>query len=158
MAVSGSKFCIENIWVWCKQDRTLFVGGGQWGFQWRWSDPYSPFPSQTELRASQPSSVIQQADPSNPFHSTTVSSSTTASSPTFASVGTPAQTPSQTHTPSRHVTPATTPAPRPTPAPTPPVAAATLAPAQLQALRPQSLFISVQAPAHRHAQSDPLAY
>ena len=116
--------------------------------------PYSPFPSQTEPCASRPSSAIQQADPSNPFRSTTVSSSTTASSPTFASVGTPAQMPSQSHTPSRCVTPA----PHPTPAPTPPVAAATSAPVQLQALRPQSLFIPVQAPAHGHAQSDLLAY
>ena len=110
--------------------------------------PYSPFPSRTELRASRPSSAIQQADPSNPFRSTTVSSSNTTSSPTFASVGTPAQTPSQSHTPSCRATPATTPA---TPAPTPPVAAATLAPVQLQAPRPQSSFIPVQAPAHGHA-------
>ena len=120
--------------------------------------PYSPFSSQTEPRASQPLSVIQQADPSNPFRSTTISSSTTASSPTFASVGTPARMPSQTHTPSCHVTPATTPAPCPTPAPTPSVAAATSAPAQLQAPRPQSPFIPVQAPAHKHAQNNPLAY
>ena len=120
--------------------------------------PYSSFPSQTELRISQPSSMVQQADLSNPFHSTTVSSSTTTFSPFFASVGTPAQTPSQTHTPSHHVTPATTPAPCPTPAPTPPVAAATLAPVQLQAPRPQSSFIPVQAPAHGHTQSNPLAY
>ena len=112
--------------------------------------PYSPFPSQSEQRASRPLSVIQQANPSNPFCSTTVSSSTTTFSPTFASVGTPARTPSQTHTPSCHMTPATTPAPCPTPAPTPPVAAATSAPVQLQAPRPQSLFIPVQAPAHRH--------
>jgi len=120
--------------------------------------PYSPFSSQTEPCTSQPLSAIQQADLSNPFRSTTVSSSTTTFSPSFASVGTPAWTPSQTHTPSRCVTPATTPAPRPTPTPTPPVAAATSAPVQLQAPQPQSLFIPVQAPAHKHAQNNPLAY
>jgi len=120
--------------------------------------PYSLFPSQTKPRISQPSSAIQQADLSNPFHSTTVSSSTTTSSSSFATVGTPARTQSQTHTLSHCVTPATTLAPHPTPAPTPPVATATSAPAQLQAPRPQSLFIPVQAPAHEHAQSDPLAY
>ena len=120
--------------------------------------PYSPFPSQTKLCISQPSSTVQQADLSNSFCSTTVSSSTTTFLSSFATVGTPARTPSQTYTPSCCVTPATTPAPHLTPTPTPPVAAATLAPAQLQALQPQSLFIPVQAPVHRHAQSDPLAY
>ena len=120
--------------------------------------PYSPFPSQTGLRISQPLSAIQQADPSNPFRSTTVFSSTTTFSSSFTTVGTPAQTPSQTHTPSHCVTPATTPAPRPTSAPAPPVAAATSAPAQLQASQSQSPFIPVQAPAHGHAQSDPLAF
>jgi len=61
------------------------------------SPPYSPFPSQTKPCTSQPLSVIQQADPSNPFRSTTVSSSTTTFSSSFATVGTPARTPSQTH-------------------------------------------------------------
>ena len=97
------------------------------------SPPYSSFPSQTKLCISQPSLMVQQANLSNPFCSTTVSSSTTTFSSSFATVGAPAQMPSQTHTLSHHVTPATTPAPRPTPAPTLPVAAATSAPVQLQA-------------------------
>ena len=66
--------------------------------------PYSLFPSQTKPRISQPSLTVQQADPSNPFCSTTVSFLFTTSSSSFTTVETPAQTRYQTHTPSCYMT------------------------------------------------------
>ena len=40
-----------DIWVWCKQDRTLFIGAGRWSFQWGRSVPVNFFRCQPEKKA-----------------------------------------------------------------------------------------------------------